>query len=231
MYNFLMIFMFFFIYSFIGWIVEVIDIFLIEKTLVNRGFLIGPYCPIYGISCIIMLVFLDKYTNDPFVLFMSAILICTIVEYLTSYIMEKIFKTRWWDYSNMPFNVNGRICLINSILFGVGGLVLLYVLNPFITSFLNSIPTNIFYIISTICLIIFLIDFLLSFKIIIKLEKSLDSLKKDSTVEISKKVKSVISNSSIFLKRIFKAFPDLKLISSRINNQRKNLFSKFKKQH
>lgn len=178
-----------------------------------------------------MLVFLDKYTNDPFVLFMAAILICTVVEYLTSYIMEKIFKTRWWDYSNMPFNVNGRICLINSILFGVGGLVLLYVLNPFITSFLNSIPTNIFYIISTICLIIFLIDFLLSFKIIIKLEKSLDSLKKDSTVEISKKVKSVISNSSIFLKRIFKAFPDLKLISSRINNQRRNLFSKFKKQH
>lgn len=213
MYGFLLLFITFLIYSIIGWIVEIIGVYLESKTIVNRGFLIGPYCPIYGVSCILMLMFLKKYVDDPLILFIVAIFICTMTEYMTSFIMEKVFKTRWWDYSHMPFNVNGRICLVNSVLFGIGGIVLLYVLNPIFNNLLLSIPIFIFYIISILLLVIFITDLLISFNIIFKLEKNINntSTRKDSTEEIREKVKDIINNSSKLAKRVVKAYPDFKI--------------------
>ena len=117
-------FLLFITYSFIGWIIEIIDRFKVNKKIVNRGFLIGPYIPIYG-SCAIVMVLLLHSVKSPTILFLSCILIASIGEYLTSYIMEKVFHARWWDYSDYKFNLNGRICLINCLGFGVLGFILI----------------------------------------------------------------------------------------------------------
>lgn len=106
-------FMLFFIYAILGWIIETTLVSIEKRKFVNRGFLIGPYCPIYGFGGLAITILLKNYTKDPIVLFLMAVIICGTLEYFTSYIMEKIFKARWWDYSAKKYNINGRICLEN----------------------------------------------------------------------------------------------------------------------
>ena len=125
-----MLFIIFIFYSFIGWIIESLYVYYCTKKLMNRGFLIGPYCPIYGLGCVLFITLLEKYMNEPLVLFILAITICSVLEYLTSWVMEKLFKARWWDYSDKKFNINGRVCLENMMGFGVGALVVMYVSHP-----------------------------------------------------------------------------------------------------
>ena len=105
-YDFRIFFLLFIIYSFSGWFIEVISKLIIDKKFVNRGFLIGPYCPIYGIGCMTMVILLTRYLDDIFTLFIMCILLFSILEYLTSYIMEKLFKARWGDYTHFKFNIN-----------------------------------------------------------------------------------------------------------------------------
>ena len=119
-----MYFILFMFYSFIGWIIEIINEIITEKRYVNRGFLVGPYCPIYGFGTIFMITLLTRYLDDFIVLFIMSVVICSLLEYFTSYIMEKMFKARWWDYSDKKFHINGRICLSNCIAFGVLGLLI-----------------------------------------------------------------------------------------------------------
>lgn len=107
----------FFIYSVIGWIIEVTNIFITKKKFINRGFLIGPYCPIYGFGGILMTILLEKYYENIILTFIFSIFICAMLEYFTSYLLEKIFNARWWNYSNRKFNINGRICFGNLIIF------------------------------------------------------------------------------------------------------------------
>ena len=129
------------IYSFIGYIVEVINVSIISKKLVlNRGFLIGPYCPIYGWGALAITILLKRYMEDPLVLFVMSTLICSIIEYLTSYFMEKKYHARWWDYSNKKFNINGRICLETLIPFGILGVAIMYGTNPILFKLYNQIP-------------------------------------------------------------------------------------------
>ncbi len=212
LFNFLFYFILFLIYSIVGWNIEVIICSYQQQKVANRGFLIGPYCPIYGFSALLMIFFLNKYVNDPIVLFVMATLLCSIMEYLTSYIMEKIFRARWWDYSHLKFNINGRICLSNSIGFGILGLFLMYIINPFLSGLLKSVPKLIFIIIAIILLIIFIIDVIISFNIISKLKVTAEQMTKDKTEEITKKVKEVIKSKSVLYNRLIEAFPNIKIL-------------------
>ena len=156
-------FMIFFIASIIGYFIEIFFCSIQSKKVVlNRGFLIGPYIPIYGVGTILVAIFLYRYRNDPFVFFWMTVILCSFVEYLTSYIMEKIFKVRWWDYSHEPFNLNGRICLQNSMIFGIAGLLVIYTLYPFLCHILNLIPSLILEIITILFAMIFLIDLIIT---------------------------------------------------------------------
>ena len=110
---------YFIIYSFLGWIMESIVRSVSEKKIINTGFLKGPVCPIYGIGAIIMLLFLERYQNKPILLFFIAIIVLTTWEYLVGVLLEKIFHTKYWDYSEQKFNFQGRICLVNSICWGI----------------------------------------------------------------------------------------------------------------
>ena len=221
--NISMYFLLFIIYSTIGWCVEVCYTYYYERKFVNRGFLIGPYCPIYGFGAILMIFLLKRYINDVLVLFLMAVLICSILEYSTSFIMEKIFKTRWWDYSSKKFNINGRICLETMIPFGVGGVLLMYVLNPFIMNLLNKIPENILIGISAIIFILFLIDNIISYTAITKIQISVDKLRIDSTEEITKKVRNYISRYSKFGKRLIKSFPSIIILKRKPKESEKKV--------
>ena len=146
----------FIIYSILGWFMEVIIVSTKKRKLTNRGFLIGPWCPIYGFGALFITVLLKKYYEDPLVLFIMSFLLGSILEYVTSYIMEKIFHARWWDYSDHKFNVNGRISLITSLGFGFLGLILVYVFNPFFLKIVMNIPSIVLNIIMIIIGLIFI---------------------------------------------------------------------------
>ena len=208
-------FILFLIYSFIGWVIEVCFTYVREHTLVNRGFLIGPYCPIYGFGCILMMFLLDGYLDDPIVLFVMAMVICSILEYLTSYFMEKLFKARWWDYSDRKFNINGRICLETLIPFGLLGCFLMYVLNPFISGLVLRMSESMINAIATLLFILFLIDNIVSYSVITKIHLSTRKIVMDNTEEITKKVREYIANYSKFGKRLMKSFPDLKVLKEK----------------
>lgn len=210
--KFLFLFLLFIIYSFIGWLIEMTYVSIKSKKIYNRGFLIGPYCPIYGVSALLMILLLSKYKNDFVILFLVGIVISSFLEYITSYLMEKIFKARWWDYSNKPFNIDGRVCLINSLLFGILCILLVVFINPFIVNSLNKIPSSFINIIAYILMILFIIDFTVSFKIIFNIKKSTYNIRHDYTSEISDKVRETLMKKSKSFNRILKAFPNFRII-------------------
>lgn len=206
-------FIFFIMYSFLGWLVEMIVTNRNQEKIVNRGFLIGPYCPIYGVGGIIATLFLYDYRKNIFITFGMSIILFAILEYFTSYIMEKLFKARWWDYSQNKYNINGRICLETLIPFGLLGCVAIYIINPLMFYIINIIDLKILHIIAIVLFIIFLIDFIVSLKIINSFKNTAISfLKKDNTEEISKKVKDVLLSKSVLTKRLIESFPKAKAV-------------------
>lgn len=209
-------FLLFFIYSFLGWILEVSCKLVSDRKFINRGFLIGPYCPIYGFGTICITLFLKRYWNDPFTLFIMMILVCSILEYSTSYFLEKIFKTRWWDYSQRKFNINGRICLETMIPFGLLGFFIMYVSNPFILNFLASWPENLLYLFAIILFFAMIIDASISIPIMASLKQISSEVRTDSTEKITLQVKKEIKKRNILLqKRLLKAFPKLTVLYSK----------------
>lgn len=216
--DFRIYFMLFIAYSLIGWLVEVIGILIQEKRFVNRGFLIGPYCPIYGVGGITIILLLNKYMEDPIILFVMAIVICSLLEYFTSYVMEKLFKTRWWDYSNFKFNINGRICLETMWAFGALACFVIYIINPPLINLLESLPDVVFSIISYSIMVIFLIDNVISFKIISNVKVTAKNVKKDNTEEMTKYVRDELSKKSLLNKRLINAFPNLQARIKNIKN-------------
>ncbi len=199
----------FFIYSFLGWVMESVRVSIAQKKWIDRGFLIGPWIPIYGFGSLLVTILLNKYIEDYVLTFVMSMLICGTLEFVTSYVMEKLFKARWWDYSDRYFNLNGRICLENLILFGIGCCLILYVGNPLVLRFIDWVPN----IIENICLAVFLVsyivDTIVSFKIILNI-RTVSSEVKDNTREISAKVKKIIHSKSRLYRRLVKAFPNIK---------------------
>lgn len=205
------LFLLFIIYSFFGWCMEVVVCYFSEKKIINRGFLIGPLCPIYGVGVTLIHFLLYRYMDDPFVLFVMAVLVCSILEYFTGYIMEKMFKARWWDYSHKKFNINGRICLDNLVAFGILGLLVMYVLNPFFIKILSKIPSLILHIISIFLLILLICDLVVSFKVISGFKNVAKSMKKDNTDEITKKVREMLLKRGGLYKRLVLAFENFQI--------------------
>ena len=155
---------YFFIYAFLGWVCEDIYCGVPAKKFINRGFLYGPYCPIYGFGAILVLYPLEKVREYPVLVFILGIIITSTLEYFASYIMEAIFHMRWWDYSQYKFNIKGRVCLLNAILFGLLSLVAIYFIHPFIKSRVEAIPSHILTIIVGLASIGFVMDLFFTVK-------------------------------------------------------------------
>ena len=132
--------LYFIIYSFLGWCCETVYCSILQKKFVNRGFLYGPLCPIYGCGALLVLYLLRDVRASILPLFLSGMVVTTILEYLTSVLLEKLFHMKWWDYSAMPFNINGRVCLLNSCEFGALSVFVIMVLHPAVTRLVGRIP-------------------------------------------------------------------------------------------
>lgn len=153
------------IYSFLGWCLESIYKTIILKKPVNSGFLYGPFCPMYGIGAVIMIQ-LGKLSNNVVGIFLIAFIVFSVWEYIVAVILEKLFKTKYWDYSSLKFNIQGRVCLKNSIYWGILGVLLIFIIQPTIIEWTSLIPLNIvIYIEIVLCLAIITDTIITIFKI------------------------------------------------------------------
>lgn len=152
-------FLIFILFSFIGWISEVIYVGVTSAhKFVNRGFLHGPLCPVYGFGGVVILMLPPSLYATWIPLFFASMILCTIVEYFVSWLMEKLFHTRWWDYSHYKIQLNGRICLLNSILFGFLGVVVIHFVYPLMIDLLNSLGQTLINISGMIILAVLSVD-------------------------------------------------------------------------
>lgn len=213
-------FLLFIIYSFFGWTMEVMTQFYKNHRFINRGFLIGPYCSIYGFGALLITFLLQKYAHDPFTLFIMSILVCSLLEYITSWAMEKIIHARWWDYSNRIFNINGRICLETMIPFGILGVFLIYFANPLLYENLTVLPDVVIHFLTAILLTLFVIDNIVSFKIIMNFKKVATSIRKDSTEIITKKVREILTQKSKLYQRLLNSFPHMQAFHKKSKKQK-----------
>jgi len=132
-YTISLLFLYFFVYSVLGWCCEVAFCSIPAGHFINRGFLNGPYCPIYGTGALIVVATLQPYIHEPSAVFIIGMVSTSIVEYISSWLMEVTFHARWWDYSQNMFNLHGRVCLMNSTLFGIMTLVVIYIVHPVVS--------------------------------------------------------------------------------------------------
>lgn len=209
----------FFIYSFAGWLMEVTTVSIGQKKLVSRGFLIGPCLPIYGFGVTLITLLLTRYSDDVIVLFVMAFVLCCVLEYFTSYIMEKLFNARWWDYSNKRFNINGRVCLSNGICFGLGGCLVILGTNPIILNFLSHIPQTTLTILAIIFCSVFVVDLIISTIVIISFRNTTTSVHSDSTEEITSKVREILTSKTFLHRRLLNAFPNLEAGIQKLNQK------------
>lgn len=149
----------FFFFSFIGWIWEVSLHLVADGSFVNRGVLHGPWLPIYGAGGVLILMFLNRLRARPLAEFVSIIVLCGIVEYVTSYVLERLYDgERWWDYSGYFLNLNGRICAEGLLVFGIGGMAIVYILAPMLDNVFGRIPLRVVVPVCAVCIAAFVGD-------------------------------------------------------------------------
>lgn len=158
-----LIFMFL-VFSFFGWIWEFLFDFLKNGVISNHGVLHGPWLPIYGSGGVLIYIILKRFKDNPLIVFMGSFVICTMVEYITSWYLETYKHHKWWSYVNMPFNIDGRVCLLGSIFFGLGGLLGIYIFAPKIKSFMSKFNFRKLSVLTLTILAIFIIDSIYSGK-------------------------------------------------------------------
>lgn len=220
-------------YSCVGWIYEsTICSFIAKHHFVNRGYLNGPLCPIYGCGAIINAVVL-RDINSILCTFLIAAVSSVFIEYITSYTMEKLFHARWWDYSRLPYNLNGRVCLYGFILFGLGNVVIIHYLQPIGFRLLSSVNLTTKMIFANAFMILFISDLIISTIDLYQLKEKFDHIRnsvkglmknkaenswlannidvtwKNNTVVIKiQNFKESIKNNEL---RLIKAFPNMKI--------------------
>lgn len=226
------------IYSFIGWFYEsTIFSFISQHKFINRGYLYGPLCPIYGFGAVINILLFGKIEGIVDIFVVTAIS-SAIIEYFTSYVMEKLFHARWWDYSNFPLNINGRICFYGCVLFGIGNVVIIYFIQPILMPNIMKINDSIKIWISFFIAVLFITDVIVStcelnnlkMKIVninkninMVLQNAKDKAKILNNIEYYSIKKSVVIKIQEFKEtlkwneiRFLKAFPNIKITNNHI---------------
>ncbi|MBQ7802380.1 hypothetical protein IJ380_00740 [Candidatus Saccharibacteria bacterium] len=181
--------LYFFVYALAGYFIEVTLCSFAEKKVVNRGFLFGPLIPIYGFGVIFILLVTAPFKDDLGLTFLAATALCSILEYVTSWAMEKIFGIKWWDYTKSDrFNLNGRICLRNCLAFGIAGVMIVKYVHPLVVRALAPLPEKFSLILAIVLVVLFLIDLVASTYAVEKVKRSikLKFITGDQTNEIKK---------------------------------------------
>lgn len=156
-------FLCFAIFSFIGWVYESIYYTIQQKKRINSGFLSTCFCPIYGIGALLDLILLGRIEN-PLILFFAGMLVTSTLEYFVSWLLEELFNQRWWDYTNWPLNINGRVCIISAAAFGIMTVALVKVIAPFTMGIINSMGLIPMYMLTAVTAFVMLADTVVSVK-------------------------------------------------------------------
>ncbi|KFI93103.1 transporter [Bifidobacterium saguini DSM 23967] len=170
------LFLWFIFYSFAGWVYESILVSIQQHRWVNRGFLNGPLCPIYGTGAVAGVVILG-HIHNPVALFLLAMIGASVLEYFTSWAMEQLFHARWWDYSHFRFNLNGRICLLGAVVFGIGGVLIVDVIQPQVVRVTNMIPLQVIHVLFIVLMALTIADTIVTVCGIVNFEQSLEQFK------------------------------------------------------
>lgn len=193
---------YFFVYSFLGWCVEVLFAAFQKGLFVNRGFLNGPICPIYGSGLVVVLLCLAPLKDNMVLLYIGSVLITTFVELVTGIAMEKLFHQRWWDYSKLPLNIGGHVCLLFSLVWGFACMLIVLVLHPMLARLIGMIPQTISFVLLGLYIALFLTDICVSIATAAKLNKRLRQIDDISAAikAISDKLGENMSGHALALK-------------------------------
>lgn len=183
----------FYIYSFLGWLWESCYVSIKNKKLVNRGFVTGPFCTIYGYGAVLVYLCLLAVSDNPILIFLGGAIVASVIEYVTAAIMETLFHTTWWDYSKFPLNLKGRICLTVSLGWGVFSLALFKILQPLVSGIVALYSVNTGKLATIIITVIYIIDFTNSTIVSLKLRNKLAGLD-----EIAKEVTQYYQTTKLY---------------------------------
>ena len=241
--NFYIDFIYFIIYSVIGWMCEVVYCSIPEKKFINRGFLNGPLCPIYGFGALIVIIFLTPVKDNIIAVFFLGMLFTSVLEYVTSFGMEKLFHSKWWDYSHYKFNIHGRVCLLNSILFGIMCVVLMMLIHVEVVKIVAMVSYTWIQAIAITFIIVLTADTTVTVQTVVNINEKLAKLKEatsefkemlgdkieDSQELIEKKLQENAS-LKLFEKRVLAAFPNMRSVKFQYQlEQVRDHISKMKK--
>lgn len=231
-------FTYFILYSFAGWVLESVYKTLAQKKFVNSGFLNGPLCPIYGFGAIIMILSLNFLKERPLLLFVAAFFILSVWEYIVGILLEKIFKTKYWDYSYLKYNFQGRVCLKNSIYWGILGVIFICLVHPIVEKLINMVDINMLFYANIAIAILTLIDLIISVIAVTNFENmvknindmgiAIKELKDKSKEKIVTIEKNTIENAESKIKELKIAQAKLKLRIYRQANRLKKAFPSMK---
>ena len=217
--NLINIILLFFAYAFIGWCIEVTLKFFQFHRFINRGFLTGPWLPIYGSGAALITIVVNGMApleSSIGTVFVISFIICGFVEYMTSLVLEKRFHARWWDYSQKPMNLHGRIWIGNLILFGLGGVLIVELLNPLLFRLFWQMNYRLREILAIVLLCVFVADYVMSHFVLKLVKTGVESSEADDTEAIQKEIHLLLRDRSFFHRRFAEAYPEVIYRTERI---------------
>lgn len=190
---------FFLIYSCLGWCVEVVYAAATTGQLVNRGFLNGPVCPIYGFGMILVLFFLTPLEDDLLLLYLGGVILPSALELVGGWALYKLYRTRWWDYTDKPFNIGGYVCLEFSLMWGVGAMVMVKAIHPTIAALVNIIPPLVGFVLMCLLYAVYAADVVATAIAASDLARELDALEKvaDSMHAVSDAMTEILGTTAL----------------------------------
>ncbi len=209
----------FFAYAFLGWCIEVTLKYFQFHRFINRGFLTGPWLPIYGSGAALITLAvkgLSPLESSVGTTFVISFILCGVVEYLTSYCLEKRFHARWWDYSRKPMNLHGRVWIGNLILFGLGGVLIIEVINPQLLRLSERMSPTLREALALCLSVVFTADYVMSHFVLKLVKTGVERSEADDTEAINKEIRLLLSDRSFFHRRFAEAYPEVIYRTERI---------------
>ena len=209
----------FFAYAFLGWCIEVTLKYFQFHRFINRGFLTGPWLPIYGSGAALITIAvkgLSPLESSVGTTFMVSFILCGVVEYMTSFVLEKRFHARWWDYSQKPMNLHGRVWIGNLILFGLGGVLIVEMINPLLLRLSGHLSFRLRETLAIILSSIFTADYVMSHFVLKLVKTGVENSEADDTEAINKEIRLLLNDRSFFHRRFAEAYPEVLFRTERI---------------
>ena len=202
----------FFAFSLVGWCIEVTLKYFEFGRFINRGFLTGPWLPIYGtgaVLCTVGVQGLAPLESGYGTTFVICFVLCGTLEYMTSFVMEKRFHARWWDYSKKPMNLHGRVWIGNLVLFGLGGVLIVHVFDPLLCRLFALISLPVRELTASVLSAVIAADFVMSHFVLKLVKTGVEQSQADNTEQISREVRLLLSDRSVFHRRFAEAYPEV----------------------